>query len=143
MITNFWFFPKKSVWDYSRKKLAKEIAWRNAKRIEKHTVVSRAFRPEEIKPYKDNVDSIARFAEKNNCKLEFTPSFKKLGTPKMKVYDTGYRDVPYGNGTTYPEWFEKYRGEIFLPKEIATKDKKGVMETIKAHVAKVLYGDKK
>ena len=53
----------------SKEKLMKKIAHRNQARIADYTTVSTAFKPEDLKIINDNLDSIARYAERKNLKI--------------------------------------------------------------------------
>ena len=122
----------------SKEALAKKLAKRNAERISDYTLVSSAFKPEDVKIINDNLDSIARFAERKNINLRFEPSSADMSSAKMKVYKRGVTLMNDVLGD--PSWavpVENYRGSAKLPAGIESKE--DLMEAIKKSAAEILY----
>ena len=121
------------IWRISREKIAQKIEQNKLKRIEEYTKVSTAFKPEDSAIIRENLDSIARNAKRNNCNLEFVPSKRILGAPKMRVLDRTAESSGYTQGDTL-------KGEVLLPAHMGTKEE--VLNAIKTNAAKILYGEK-
>ena len=127
----------------SKERLLSKIADRNEKRIAEHITVSSAFRPEDSKIIKDNLDSIARFAERKSLNLGFEPSSENLSTAKMNVYKQSSKLVNTYDGFS-PDTSNimllpstDYVGSAKLPDGINSKEK--LMDAIRKSAAEVLY----
>lgn len=126
---------------FSKESLVKKINKRNLQRIQDHTRVSSAFKEEDSKLIKDNLDSIARYAERKNINLEFEPSASSKGVAKMNVYNRGttlmntFDDMDSKRMIAIP--VTKLAGSAKLSAEISNKEE--LMEAIKSNSAQILY----
>ncbi len=130
----------------SKDKLLKKIARRNQERIADYTTVSTAFRPEDSKIIKDNLDSIARYAERKNLKIDFEPSSENMSAPKMDVYKQGTQLMKTYEGFT-PDTSDvmvvpayHLLGSAKLPAGMT--DNKKFVDAVKSSAAKFLYEQK-
>jgi hypothetical protein len=130
----------------SKEKLMKKIARRNQARIADYTTVSTAFKPEDLKIINDNLDSIARYAERKNLKIDFEPSSENMRAPKMSVYKQGSQLVNTFDGTSSDASdmllipTEHLMGSAKLPAGMT--DNKEFVDAVKSNAAKFLYNQK-
>ena len=124
----------------SKKTLTKLINKRNNNRIAEYTKFSTAFKPGEAEGIKENLTSIARYAQRKHINLEFVPNVKQGGT-KMKLFKREVTMVENPNDTihslTIPVLLKNFEGEATISNDL--KSKKDVLETIREEAAKILY----
>lgn len=122
--------------------LLRKIAKRNLKRVNEYTSISEKLSPELSKPLKNNIDSIARFAEKENCNLEFVPGTDLFqNSAEVNVYKRNYKIIEDKKG--YPSFVlsnKTLSGKAFLPDP--TTDKKTFIDNIKSQVKIIIANDK-
>lgn len=123
----------------SKEDIIKKIQKNAEKRVKDYTTVSSAFKPEDSKAIKDNLDSIARYAKHNNINLEFEPVSKNSDV-KMRVFKRSLKKADSFDGKIISYLGQDFAGEAYLPSGI--KDKKEIMNLIKTESAKILYGEK-
>lgn len=125
----------------SRENLAKKIQKRNKNRIETYTTISTAFKPEDAKIVQDNIDSIARYAERNQLYVAFMPSVR-TGAPKMDVYKRGTKTLqsPENPHKTITVPCQTHKGNASLPYGIT--DNKEFLSEFRKEASKILYKDK-
>ena len=125
----------------SKERLIKKAAKRSQDRIAEHITMSSAFKPENSKLINENLDPIARYANRHNLNIEFEPSVDNLGSAKMNVYK---REVewfdPHDGSEGFPYLTQKYVGEGVLDKNL--DNKKDLLKAFRAEAAKILYGNK-
>ncbi len=125
----------------SREYLIKKAAKRSQERIENHITLSTAFKPEDSKIIKENLDSIARYANKKRINIAFEPSSENLRAPKMEVSKRVVRQTePYDGSEPIFYMIPEYAGSTVLPEGI--NNKKDLMTTIRTEAAKILYEKK-
>jgi hypothetical protein len=127
----------------SKETLLKKIEKRNLKRIAEYTGISSAFKPEEVEFIKNNIDPIARIAEKNNCYLEFVPGADVLNkTAHMNVYKKGYQMIKPEFGDSFISIpTNTHTGVVDLPQNIT--DKESFLKTIKSGIQHILENSKR
>ena len=130
----------------SRESLLKKVKRRNEERIESHVSLSTAFQEKDSKVIKENLDTIARYAERNEINLAFEPSSTNLAAPKMDVSRRVLKETPSYDGIDLNESEPIYymvpqkAGSEVLPAGL--EDKKDVMTAIKSAAARILYEKK-
>lgn len=125
----------------TKKSLMKKIDKRNQKRIKELTNVSTAFKPEDSKNIRDNIDSIARYANRKKITLQFEPSAEDLSAAKMSVYKKQVKFYDKYDGSEPMSYtVDELAGYTVLPKGL--NNKKDLMDTIRSEAAKILYEKK-
>ena len=125
----------------SREYLAKQAAKRSQRRIAEHLTLSTAFKPEDSKIIQENMDSIARYANKKRIDIAFEPSSENLRAPKMDVSRREVKFMELNDGSeTIPYLLPEYAGSAVLPEGI--NNKKDLMDAIRAAASKILYEKK-
>lgn len=125
----------------SKERLLKKIAKRNNERIAEHTLVSGAYKPEEAQMIKENLDPIARYAERHRIDLDFEPNIDKAGTTKMNVYKRNLKFNDYYDGSDPIPYLSKdFAGTAIIPNQMETKG--DFLKTIRENAAKILYENK-
>lgn len=125
----------------SREYLAKQAAKRSKRRIEEHITLSSAFQPKDSAIIKENLDPIARYADRHRIDIAFEPSSENFSAPKMDVSRRVIKQAPSYDGSDPIIYMVPERaGSVVLPEGI--NDKKTLLKTIRTEAAKILYGDK-
>ncbi len=119
--------------------LQNKIEKRNVKRIEEYITCSANVRSEQLRR---NLDTIARFAEKKNCNLAFTPGTDLFqNSINMDVYKRGTRMMLDGLGMPlYGVNAESLSGKAILPK---TTNDREFLKAIKSLIKGIIANDKK
>lgn len=125
----------------SKDRLIKKAANRSKERIAEHITMSSAFKPENAKLINENLDPIARYANRHNINVQFEPSVENLGSAKMNVYK---REVewydPHDGSEGFPYFVQRYAGEGILDKSL--DNKKDLLKSFRDEAARILYGNK-
>ena len=125
----------------SREYLIKKAAKRSQERIENHLTLSTAFKPEDSQIIRDNLDSIARYANRKKINIAFEPSSENLKAPKMDISERVVEQTNSYDGSE-PIFYmvPKYVGSTVLPTGI--NNKQDLMKIIRTEAAKILYQKK-
>lgn len=103
----------------SKKIVHKKLENRNLRRIQEYTTVSDSLEPKFAQRINENIDSIARYAERKNCHLEFVPSQDLYqNSMQMNVYKKGI-SILNGNDGLPLMWFDlkNLSGQSILSKD--------------------------
>ena len=123
----------------SKKTLTKLINKRNNNRIAEYTKVSTAFKQGEAEGIKENLSSIARYAQRQHINFEFVPNVKQGGT-KMKLFKREVTLMENPNDSYHslsiPVLYKNFEGEATFPNDLPKED---VMKTIRMEASKILY----
>ena len=125
----------------SRESLIKKAQRRSAERIESHLSLSTAFQEKDSKVIQENLDTIARYAHRQNINLAFEPSSTNLSAPKMDVSRRVLKETTTYDGSD-PIYYmipEKAGSEV-LPAGI--DNKKDLMTAIRSAASRILYEKK-
>lgn len=124
---------------FSREKLLKKVAKRNAERIAEHTTVSSAFKHEDEKLIQESRDSAARYAQRHHLNLEFMPNltnYKKDGT-KVRVYQRVVRQTtPYDGSDPIIYGDQEFLGSTVIPQ--AVNNVKDFMKSLRDQVKDII-----
>ena len=127
-----------------RKWLGKMVEKRNARRIKEYVSISPELAPEKAEKVREISDHMARFAQKNNCSLEFTPG-KDLfeSSTQMNVYKRGVGIIE--NESSQPDidfvfTTQTLSGSASVPEDIS--DRKSLMQKLKDSITTIIKNDK-
>ena len=125
----------------SKERLLKKIAKRSKERIAEHTVVSSAFKPENSKMIQENLDPIARYAERHKIDIEFEPNIEEAGTTKMNIFKRTVKFMDMHDGSDPFIYMDQdFAGSAILPSKMDNKNE--FLKTIRTNAAKILYENK-
>ena len=125
----------------SKETLIKKAAKRSQRRIAEYTSVSKAYKGEESKVIEENLDSIARYANRHNINVRFEPNVEEAGSSKMSVFRREVKFFDMHDGSEpMPYLSQEYAGNAILSKDL--NDKQSLMDAIRAAAANILYGKK-
>lgn len=127
---------------YSKETLVKKLNKRNSKRVEKYISVSDSLAPEKVAKVNQYADSLARFAEKRGCILEFTPG-KDLfeNSTQMNVYKKYLGIVRDKEGMPcFACDGRSLSGQAIVPENVS--DKKSVVDSLKENIKSIISNDK-
>lgn len=121
----------------------RKIEYRNARRIMDNTYISDKLSSANQELLNNNIDSIARFADKKNCRLEFTRADGLFDNAiQMNVYSKPYCYIYQLGKQAYVDTIpKKIKGLAILPDN--KTDKKDFMEIIKRTTKCILSENKK
>ncbi|MCR5266200.1 MAG: hypothetical protein K6E29_06360 [Cyanobacteria bacterium RUI128] len=125
----------------SRESMAKKALKRSKQRIEEHITLSSAFQPKDSAIIKENLDPIARYADRNRINIAFEPSSENLSAPKMEVSRRVIKQTePYDGSDPIIYMVPERAGSVVLPEGINNKQE--LLKTIRTEAAKILYENK-
>lgn len=127
---------------FSKETLIKKLDKRNARRIENYILVSDNLAPKKTEQVKQYADSLARFAEKKGCILEFTPGedvFKN--STQMNVYKKYLGVIRSSDGLPCMAFDGRsLSGKVIVPEDGVNN--KSVIDSLKSSVKSVIAKDK-
>ena len=127
---------------YSKSSLITKVNKRNIRRIKEYTFVSPEVKPAMADVINRNLDSVARYAERKNCNIEFgTGKDLFKNATQMSVYKRGLTIFMDNEG--YPSLAQNTKelsGQAFLPENVTKKD--AFMKNIRTQVKNIISNDK-
>ena len=133
----------------SRETLIKKAAKRSQRRIAEYTSVSSAFKEGESTFVKENLDSVARYANRHNVNFRFEPNVGEADSTKMSVFRREVKFLNmYDGSEPMPYLMPEYAGEAIITSsknaenKVVYNGKESFMEALRAEAAKILYGKK-
>ena len=125
----------------SKKSLINKLNKRNADRIKEFTSISPDLKPEVAAPIKENIDSIARFAARKNCCLEFVPAQDLFeGAAQVNVLKRGLSFIlDYQNIPIVAQSYRGLSGQAVLADNLSGK---GFMNNLRSQVKNIISNDK-
>lgn len=107
-----------------KKMIHKRLESRNLKRIQKYTTVADSLEPKFAQKINENIDSIARYAQKKDCHLEFVPSEDLYqNSMQVNVYKKGISLLLGDDGLPLMAFdLKSLSGQSILPSEAKGAD---------------------
>lgn len=123
------------------KSAAERLNKRNAERIIEHTSVSDALDSKLAKNINESIDSIARYAQRKNCHLEFVPGEDLFqNSAQMNVYKKGISLLIGNDGLPLSAFdLKSLSGQSILPNNAKGEDLIGF---IRKEVKNIIANDK-
>lgn len=123
------------------KSAAERLNKRNAERIIEHTSVSDALDSKLAKNINESMDSIARYAQRKNCHLEFVPGEDLFqNSAQMNVYKKGISLLLGNDGLPLSAFdLKSLSGQSILPNNAKGEDLVGF---IRKEVKNIITNDK-